>query len=69
MIADGGTINCVGKCYNINITMGEYVLNSLIIAIPMGGVDVVLWVQWLRSLGTTTFNFQDLFMKFCLEGK
>ena len=26
MIADGGTINCLGKCYNINITMGEYVL-------------------------------------------
>ena len=28
MIADGGTINCSGKCHNINLTMGEYVLNS-----------------------------------------
>jgi len=35
----------------------------------MGGADVVLGVQWLQSLGTITFNFQELFMKFCVEGK
>jgi hypothetical protein len=49
--------------------MGEYVMNSLMIAIPMGGVDVVLGVQWLKSLGTMDFNFQELFMNFLLEGK
>jgi hypothetical protein len=42
MIADGGTINCSGKFNKINLTMGEYVMNSLVISIPMGGVDVVL---------------------------
>ena len=47
MIADKGTINCLGKFHNINLTMGEYVLNSPMITIPMGGVDVVLGVQWL----------------------
>ena len=44
--------------------MGEYVLNSPMITIEMGGVDVVLSVQWLQSLGTMAFNFQELFMKF-----
>ena len=44
MIANGGTVNCLGKCHNINLTMGEYVLNSPMIAIPMGSVDVVLGV-------------------------
>ena len=52
MIADGGTINCSGKCNKINLTMGEYVMNSPMIAVPMGGVDVVLGFQWLQSLGT-----------------
>ena len=54
MIAYGGTINCSRKCHNINITMGEYVLNSPMIAIPMGGAYVVLvstgynhWEQWI----------------------
>jgi predicted aspartyl protease len=58
MIANGGIINCYGKCNKINITMGEYVMNSTMIAIPMGGVDVVLGIQWLQSLGTVAFNFQ-----------
>ena len=69
MIAYGGTINYSGKCHNINLTMGEYVLNSPMIAIPMGGADVVLGFQWLQSLGIVAFNFQELFMKFSWEGK
>ena len=36
---------------------------------PMGGADVVLRVQWLQSLGTIAFNFQELFIKFSMEGK
>jgi hypothetical protein len=39
------------------------------IDIPMGGDDVVLGIQWLQSLGTMAFNFQELFMKFSWEGK
>jgi hypothetical protein len=57
------------KFHKINLTMGEYVMNSPMIYIPMGGVDVVLGVQWLQSLGTMDFNFQEIFMKFSLEGK
>jgi hypothetical protein len=44
-------------------------MNSLMIDIPMGGADVVLGIQWLQSLGTIAFKFQELFMKFSLEGK
>ena len=47
MVANGGTINFSRKCHNIKLTMGEYVLNSPMLSIPMGGVDVVLGVQWL----------------------
>jgi hypothetical protein len=47
MIADGGTINYSGKFHKINLTMGEYVMNSPMISIPMDGVDVVLGFQWL----------------------
>ena len=58
MIAYGGTINYSGKRNKINLTMEEYVMNSPMIAIPMGGADVVLGFQWLQSLGTVDFNFQ-----------
>ena len=69
MIAYGGTINFSGKCNKINLTMGEYVMNSPMISIPMGGADVVLGIQWLQSLGTMAFNFQELFMKIFIGGK
>jgi len=69
MVASGGTINCFGKCHNIKLSMGEYVLNSPMLSIPTGGADVVLGVQWLQSLGTISFNFQEHFMKYSLEGE
>ena len=49
--------------------MGEYVLNSPMLSIPMGGADVVLGVQWLQSLGTVTFNFQEHLLRKNSEGK
>ena len=69
MVANGGKINCSRKCHNIKLSMGEYVLTSPMLSIPMGGADVVLGVQWLQPLGTIAFNFQELFMKFFVEGK
>ena len=44
MIAHGGTINSLGEYHNNNHNMVEYVLNSSMIDIPMGGVDVALGV-------------------------
>jgi hypothetical protein len=62
MIADGGTINYSGKFHSIKLNMGEYFLDSPMISIEIGGVDVLLGVQWLRSLGTMDLNFQYIFM-------
>ena len=39
------------------------------LSIPMGGIDVVLGVQWLQSLGMIAFNFQAIFLNFFWEGK
>ena len=51
MVANGGTINFSRKCHNIKLSMGEYVLTSQMLSIPVGGANVVLGVQWLQSLG------------------
>ena len=49
--------------------MGEYLLDSPMISIQMGGVDVVLRVQWIQSLGTMALNFQEIFMRFSSKDK
>ena len=64
MVENGGTINSSRKFHNIKLTMGKYVLNSPMFSILIGGVDVLLGVQWLQSLGIVTFNFQELFLNF-----
>ena len=61
IVANGGTINCSGKCHNIKLSMGEYVLNSPMLSIPMGGADIILGVPWLQYLGMVAFNFQEIF--------
>jgi hypothetical protein len=37
-------------------------MNSPMIGVPMGYVDVVLGFQWLQSLGTVDFNFHEIFI-------
>jgi hypothetical protein len=69
MIVDRGTINYSGKCHSIKINIGEYLLDIPMIYIQMGGVYVVLGVQWLQSLGTMALNFQDIFLIFSSKGK
>ena len=64
MVVNGGTINFSRKCHNMKLAMGEYVLNSPMFSIPMGGADVVLGVQWLQYLGIVAFNFRELFLNF-----
>ena len=44
MVASGGTINFSRKCHNIKLSMGEYVLNSPMLFVPMGCTDIVLGV-------------------------
>ena len=57
-VLHGGTINCSGKRHSNNLTMGEYLLDSPMFKIQMGGVDVVLGVQWLKlALGTMDHIF------------
>jgi hypothetical protein len=53
----------------MNLNMGGYLLDIPMIAIQMGGLGVVLGVQWLQSLGTMALNFLNIFMSFSLEGK
>ena len=48
MIVDGGAINYVIKCNDIKHTKDNYLLENIIIIIPMGSVDVVFGVQWLK---------------------
>lgn len=56
------------KCENyyekIKIQMGDYHIKTHMFAINMGGCDIVLGAEWLRTLDLVTMDFQELYMSF-----
>eukprot|EP00253_Pinus_taeda_P018379 PITA_18379 len=63
-IVDGGIMKCEGRCENVKLQMGDYHLKTRMFSIHMGGCDIVLGVEWLRTLGLITMDFQELYMSF-----
>jgi hypothetical protein len=68
MIAIGGSMKCGGRCENVCLQIGDYHLKSHMFSIDMGGCDIVLGVDWLRTLGPILIYFKDLTMQFDQEG-
>jgi hypothetical protein len=68
MIANGGSMKCEGSCENVHLQIGDYHLKSHIFSIDMGGCDIVLGADWLRTLGPILMDFKALTMQFDQEG-
>ena len=64
LIAYRGTMKCGGRFENVKLQMGDYHLKTRMFAIDMGGCDIVLGAEWLRTLGPNTMDFQELYMSF-----
>jgi hypothetical protein len=68
MIANGGSMKCGGHYENEHLQIGDYHLKSHMFAIDMGGCDIVLGADCLRTLGPILMNFKALTMQFNQEG-
>jgi hypothetical protein len=69
MIANGGSMKCGGRCENVSLQIGDYHMKYHMFAIDMGGCDVVLGAEWIRTLGPILMDFKELTMKFDQEGQ
>jgi hypothetical protein len=68
MISNAGSMKCGGHYENVNLQIGDYQLKSHMFVINMGGCDIVLGTDWLRTLGPILKDFKDLSMQFDQEG-
>jgi hypothetical protein len=68
MIANGGSMKCGGRYENVHLQIGDYHLKSHMFSIDMGGCDIVLGADWLRTLGPILVYFKELNMQFDQEG-
>ena len=69
MVANGSILPCKGKCHNVCISIGYYNLCSNMFSMPLGGCDVILGTQWLRTLGPILWDFVEVWMQFSVNGK
>jgi hypothetical protein len=69
MISNGGSMKCGGHCENVRLQIGDYHLKSNMFSIDMGGCDIVLGADCLRTLGPILMDFKELTMQFKQEGQ
>ena len=54
---------CEGIIENLEVQMGNYVLNDSFFVALIGSVDAILGIQWSEKLGTYAINNVEYFMK------
>ncbi|CAJ2665277.1 unnamed protein product [Trifolium pratense] len=64
MVGNGDFLHCTGLCADIPITVNKHTFNLSLYVLPIQGVDVVLGVQWLQTLGPFVSDFTIPSMQF-----
>ncbi|KAL0545306.1 hypothetical protein IC582_015184 [Cucumis melo] len=58
-----------GICENVEIQLTKWKVKEEFLPLELGGVDVVLGMQWLHSLGITVVDWKNLTLTLSSEGK
>ena len=58
MVTYGKKIEKMGKFHKVKLQIQDYNLESEFYAVPLGGDDAVLGIQWFQTLGTYSTNHQ-----------
>ncbi|KAK7247608.1 hypothetical protein RIF29_42494 [Crotalaria pallida] len=68
-LGDGYRKDSQGCCKDLELVLAEHKVNSDFYLFDLGGVDVILGVAWLETLGDVKVNWRNLTMSFVHSGK
>jgi hypothetical protein len=63
-VANGHTKECLDQVLELEVHLGNYIVNDTFYVVDLSDTDVVLGVQWLITLGKISTNYQTLEMGF-----
>ncbi|MCI35326.1 retrotransposon protein, partial [Trifolium medium] len=66
---NGNEIECHQICPKVQIHIQSHIFVVDVHVLPLSGADIVLGVQWMKSLGPIMTDYNDLTMKFIQQGK
>ncbi|KAH9288409.1 hypothetical protein KI387_032526, partial [Taxus chinensis] len=69
IVVDGHSITFTKKIPQLQFTMGGHEVSDEFYVVGIDGLDLVLGVQWLQSLGEFIQNYQTMDMKFKVQDK
>lgn len=68
-VANEQELKCTAMCQNFEWKMQQQDFKVDMYLLPLGSFEIILEIQWLRTLDNITWNFQALTMSFTLEDK
>ncbi|MCH85577.1 enzymatic polyprotein, partial [Trifolium medium] len=68
-LGDGHRVNSHGMCEGINLQLGQIDVVVDAIVLELGGLDVVLGVAWLSTLGQVVMDWKSLTMQFLFKNQ
>ena len=69
LIANGSKIKSLGQCENVPISLGAQLIRFDFYILTLNGVDAVLGVNWLQTLGPILWDFKVNSMIFKQHGR
>lgn len=60
----GTTIKGKGICGNVEFSIGDWKVVDNFLPLELRGIDIILGIEWLHSLGVTKVDWQNLSMTF-----
>lgn len=58
-----------GECLGVEVVLQGVLIVKAFLPIPLGNLDLILGIQWLEKLGTTTTNWKTHTISFQKGGK
>lgn len=69
LVGNGEELQCSSICPNVCLRLGSHDFCVDLFVVPLCGAEIVLGVQWLRSLGPVLTNYDTLTMSFLQNGQ
>ncbi|KAL4019455.1 hypothetical protein IC575_018203 [Cucumis melo] len=69
ILGSGAAVQGKGICEKLEVQLNGWRIVEDFLPLELGGVDVILGMQWLYSLGVTIVDWKNLSLSFVAEGK
>ncbi|MCH90126.1 hypothetical protein A2U01_0011034, partial [Trifolium medium] len=69
LVGNGEQLSCTTMCSQVSLMLGSHEFIVDLFVLPLSGAELVLGVQWLKTLGPILTDYEKLTMSFYKDGE